>query len=618
MPSYARFICLGFLCLFLAAGCDSAKWFHWQNPHDGDGDQSFDPCAEVSCGPGQFCFDGLCEDDGSDSDSDGIPGDSDGDGPGDGPSDGIGDSGNGDNGDGELGDGESGDGANDGDGDQPCSDQRSDLNFCAEEGLVCGPYTHLDACEDLRDVDCPCIAEPADTLSAGRGVVCAILATGELACGGRRGGMSRPPAGTFEQLSVFEETACALREDGEILCWGGNIYGEQVVPNGPFLAVDAGTHHVCAIREDLTPLCWGFFDEDHEAAIPSIPVNAITAGYNHTCVLTTDNEAQCVGDNFDGEATPPGGAFMEISAGISFTCGLRVDGALECWGNLNTDGFATNLETIDSGDFHACGVTDNGEADCVGSFFNFDTPSLVNFEYVEIAAGIEATCGIRIPDNLVYCWGFSIEDFRRGPPRLSGCLIEATVLDPNSPFSDYTTGMAGYQEARLLWFAQVVDSCSTSENPAFCPGCDLDRQTAAAWLTTGLDTPSLANPPFPGVFSDLAPNLLAYPYAAAAIEASILSECAAGEFCAETTLSRGEFADVLARAMNWDSPGGATEFTDVASGHQYFDGIRALESRCVLVECEDNQFCPDETIDRGAAAQFFARALNLGEINDCL
>ena len=50
---------------------------------------------------------------------------------------------------------------------------------------------------------------------------------------------------------------CAVRESGEVVCWGYNDYGQSDAPPGEFRSVSAGVHHSCALRESGEIACWG-------------------------------------------------------------------------------------------------------------------------------------------------------------------------------------------------------------------------------------------------------------------------------------------------------------------------------------------------------------------------
>ena len=68
--------------------------------------------------------------------------------------------------------------------------------------------------------------------------------------------MDAPP-GRFRSVSVSKRHACAIRESGEIACWGRTESGETDAPAGRFRSVSAGAWHTCGVRESGEIACWG-------------------------------------------------------------------------------------------------------------------------------------------------------------------------------------------------------------------------------------------------------------------------------------------------------------------------------------------------------------------------
>ena len=61
----------------------------------------------------------------------------------------------------------------------------------------------------------------------------------------------------YTALSAGSLIACTIRENGTIVCWGDNRYGQTDAPAGRFTAVSTGGYYACAIREDGAIECWG-------------------------------------------------------------------------------------------------------------------------------------------------------------------------------------------------------------------------------------------------------------------------------------------------------------------------------------------------------------------------
>ncbi len=198
--------------------------------------------------------------------------------------------------------------------------------------------------------------------------------------------------GVVRQVALGDEHSCALREDGRVLCWGGNGAGQlgngttsgydpnpipALVDNselGVVRQIALGRFHTCALRDDGKVFCWGLnqFGQVGVAATATIEgyepspklvedgplgiVDSLALGPEHSCAVRTDGRVLCWGNNFKGQlgvATNVGtllptpvpslldgsalGVVHRIEAGRYHTCALRDDGRVLCWGS-NTYG----------------------------------------------------------------------------------------------------------------------------------------------------------------------------------------------------------------------------------------------------------------------------------------
>jgi len=180
---------------------------------------------------------------------------------------------------------------------------------------------------------------------------------------------------------------CALRNDGEVLCWGASKSGRLgVVPKGdsveaqwlgspvpakvpglpgPAIAIAAGADHTCALSSSKAVYCWGYNwngqlgrgdgQEGQPSAGTGQPpgrltlqktgtVKEVVAGQGHTCVLFETGEVECTGKVNDQEtAAFAARKFQKISLGWKTSCGVDTLGALWCSGD-SASGQITNQE----------------------------------------------------------------------------------------------------------------------------------------------------------------------------------------------------------------------------------------------------------------------------------
>ena len=248
-------------------------------------------------------------------------------------------------------------------------------------------------------------------VSAGGGHNCALRTSGEIECWGSNessvvtvtedgektyipAGRTDAPAGSFTAVSAGAGHNCALRESGEIECWGGNtfwrfneesqadqlVYGGQTdAPAGPFVAVSAGYAHTCALRESGEIECWGANDYGQTDATAG-SFTAVSAGGFHTCALRESGAIECWGANDYGQTAAPAGPFTAVSTGTWHTCALRESGEIECWGANDygqTGATAGSFTAVSAGFYHSCGLRESGAIECWGwnNFGQLDAPA---------------------------------------------------------------------------------------------------------------------------------------------------------------------------------------------------------------------------------------------------
>ena len=138
------------------------------------------------------------------------------------------------------------------------------------------------------------------------------------------------------RLSASRSHNLGLREDGTVVGWGVNMFGEAYALARKFVAVSAGWMNNLGLCEDGTVIGWGdnWFGE---CDAPAGKFVAVSAGVLHSLGLREDGTVVGWGANDDGQCDAPEGKFVAVSAGIWHSLGLREDGAVVGWG-ANDDG----------------------------------------------------------------------------------------------------------------------------------------------------------------------------------------------------------------------------------------------------------------------------------------
>jgi hypothetical protein len=256
----------------------------------------------------------------------------------------------------------------------------------------------------------------------------------------------------------------ARRNDGSIVAWGDNEFGQCNVPGLPpgltYVEVAAGYAHSVARRSDGSLVAWGL-NAYGECNVPALPrgltyVEIAASGdypyYGHTIARRSDGSVVAWGNNLSGQcnvpALPAGLTYVEISTGAKYGVARRSDGSVVAWG-------------------------DNAHGQC-------NVPALpVGLTYVEIKAGYDHTLARR-SDGSVVAWGNNYYG-QCNIPALPAGLVYAEVAAGD-----------GFSVARIQPSEAVTPFCFGDGLGATCPcgnaglpgrGCENSAGTGGAWLT---------------------------------------------------------------------------------------------------------------------------------------
>jgi len=176
-------------------------------------------------------------------------------------------------------------------------------------------------------------------------------------------------------IKVGAEHTCVIKSDATVWCWGWNNQGQvgdnsispaetsprQVVNLPTAVDIDLGFGHTCALRSNGEVLCWGWnlagqLGNGSSVSFSQTPVladvtnaTAIVSGFAHSCAVLSNGTAWCWGWNWYGQLgnSTTTGEFdanpdpvqvnnmtdaVLVSTKGEYTCATRVDGTVWCWG----------------------------------------------------------------------------------------------------------------------------------------------------------------------------------------------------------------------------------------------------------------------------------------------
>ena len=251
---------------------------------------------------------------------------------------------------------------------------------------------------------------------------------------------------------------CAILDDGSLLCWGENVFGQlgdgtTTSRNTPVavdlgegrtaMKVGGGASHTCAILDDESLKCWGY-NNHGQTALPTAHRGDQPGEMGENLVfvdLDIDKEEEEVG---------PG---ITLELGTNHACAIDDEGRLTCWGLNDTGqlgvsttdndvcplggtnyncirvpveidlGDGRKAVAVGAGNRNTCAILDNGSLLCWGEgasgalgtgrdFRGSDTPVRVALESDRtaeaISFGSQHSCAI-LDNGAAKCWGYNGE-----------------------------------------------------------------------------------------------------------------------------------------------------------------------------------------------------------------
>jgi alpha-tubulin suppressor-like RCC1 family protein len=197
----------------------------------------------------------------------------------------------------------------------------------------------------------------------------------------------------IKQLSIGENTTCALLQNTKLHCWGSDIFGKLGLNTNGSFGDDFGEAPI-------------------QQTVPLSSVTAISPGHFHSCVIV-NSKVQCWGasalgqlgyGNTDTNINPKAVGFVnlgtdvkQISTGHDSTCALLINDTVKCWG-AGKDGQLGYANERNIGDDDS---PNNFDAVQINS-------DLTQGKILQIFSGIDRHC-VLLESGNIKCWG--INDF---------------------------------------------------------------------------------------------------------------------------------------------------------------------------------------------------------------
>ncbi len=242
-----------------------------------------------------------------------------------------------------------------------------------------------------------------------------------------------PPDNDWKQVSSGGSHTCALKNSGDVWCWGNNTYGQtgqpevgnQTLPayinsQTTFREISVGRNHSCAINIEFQVYCWGLNIEGQLGIDSVSPINIISptnnfawaqisSGHDYTCGIQTNKSLWCGGMNAFGQlgdGTPLNRPkpveiktngrqeWLLVKTGLNHTCAIRdnLERTLWCWGNNQHNKLGPTNATMDYDHWAPLQVV---------------AENAPNAQWAGLSLGIHHSCALKSDPTgyTPWCWG---------------------------------------------------------------------------------------------------------------------------------------------------------------------------------------------------------------------
>ena len=197
-----------------------------------------------------------------------------------------------------------------------------------------------------------------------------------------------------------------------------------------------------------------------------------------------------------------------------------------------------------------------------------------------------------------------------GPPSAVSWIfdgrMDAWVGEREARFGEFLDIHGHTFEGAIRWLAaeEITKGCNPPLNSRFCPDASVTRGQMAVFIARALNLPSADSDHFADDRGEFFEEAANRLY-----EAGITQGCRPDSYCGNAEITRGEMAAFLARTFNLP-PAGADFFNDDRSSI-FQGGINRVARAGITLGCnppDNDRFCPSDFVTRGQMAAFLRRS----------
>ncbi len=204
---------------------------------------------------------------------------------------------------------------------------------------------------------------------------------------------------------------------------------------------------------------------------------------------------------------------------------------------------------------------------------------------------------------------------RPGSVVVAGQTLRYLQRGSESPlFNDTSTGHPFFAYINYLGATGITTGCNGSATD-YCPESLMTRSEMAAFIVRSLLGENFSYNTVP-YFADVPASHSAFRYIQKLRDLGVTNGCTASTYCPDATVTRGQMAAFLVRALlgisatdTFPYPS-AVFFSDVSGSHPFYAYIQKLRELGITAGCTATTYCSEDGNTRGQMAVFVTRGFS--------